>query len=447
MDKTLFINIASYRDHELWSTVESLLATASAPDKLHIAICWQDDNDLSAIQQKGWVPVPVSSLAGFPVYRLDGSAALIELIALPYQHAQGVGFARALCDQLYRDEQWFLQIDAHSLFAKDWDARLINTLTGLSQQSAKPLISGYPPSYHVTEAGEIHYGQDVGRVTFNRFTAEKLPTLTSQKLCASQPVKGSFVAAGFIFTQGAFVKEVGNDPTLFFEGEEITLSLRAYSWGYDVFHIPDRLLWHHYTRPTSPKIWEDHSPGAQERGEISVCWLQREAQSQRRVKALLGLVPPSPTDKAAKALGPTRARRQFEYQCGLNFSLASCYAECLAPSFDCDFLPPRDEEEWVNWHRHYYSKPLNLGALLGMPAAHVLPDKLILHLYAQNNTRLAYREFTRAQLGATHIEVSGWSTPNCPPAFLRLASWWQDSGWGNVIQQPWSEDEGPYCLL
>ncbi|MBT0722610.1 hypothetical protein HGT70_15205 [Rosenbergiella collisarenosi] len=447
MDKTLFINIASYRDRELWDTLESLLTTAIAPDKLHIAICWQDDNNLTALRQKGWTPVTVSSLAGFPVYRLDGSAALIELIALPYQHAQGVGFARALCDQLYRDEQWFLQIDAHSLFAREWDAYLINTLTSLSQQSAKPLISGYPPSYHVTEAGEVLYGQDVGRVTFNRFTPEGLPTLTCQKLSASQPVRGSFVAAGFIFTQGSFVREVGNDPTIFFEGEEITLSLRAYSWGYDVFHLPEQPLWHHYTRPTSPKVWEDQSLCAQERGDISVCWLQREAWSQRRVKALLGLVSLSPADNEAKSLGPIRSRRQFEYQCGLNFQLASCYAECLAPGFTSHFLPPRDEAEWVNRHRHYYSKPLSLMALLGMPPTLTLPDKLILHLYAQNNTRLAYREFTRAQLRAKHIEVSGWSTPNCPPAFLRLASWWEPSGWGCVIQQPWGDDEGPYCLL
>lgn len=445
MDNRIFINIASYRDQELWQTVESAITQAEDASRLHIAICWQDDNDLNHLVAEGWTPIAVSTINGFPVYQLRGSAAQVELIALPYQQAQGVGFARALCDRRYQQEQWFLQIDAHCLFSERWDSRLIDALTALRQESRKPLLSSYPPSYHYGEQGKIIYAEQANRISFNAFTAEGLPTLISRGCSRSTPEKGSFVAAGFIFTQGTFVTEVGNDPTIFFEGEEITLSLRAFTWGYDIYHLPTPFLWHHYIRDKSPKIWHDHNLSAQEAGEVPLAWIQRELHSQHHIKALLGLPTDSQRKKEARPLGTLRTRRQFEHQCGLNFQLISCYADCLPPRSLSYFAAPASDIAWCDAHRIHHIKPIAVFPLIG----EALPDELYIHCYGYNTPRLAQYRYSPSQLTtlAGKIEVTCWSTPNRPPVLLRIASWSVKEGWGIIIEWPWSENDGPYCLL
>lgn len=96
MDNRIFINIASYRDPELWQTLDSIITQAAAPNRLHIAICWQDENDSERLTSLGWKPINCTAITEFPVYQLEGSEALIELIMLPYQQARGAGYACAL---------------------------------------------------------------------------------------------------------------------------------------------------------------------------------------------------------------------------------------------------------------------------------------------------------------------------------------------------------------
>lgn len=445
MDNRIFINIASYRDPELWQTLDSLMTEAAEPSRLHIAICWQDDNDSNRLVSQGWKPVESSSITEFQVYQLEGCEALVELIMMPYQQAQGAGFARALCDKLFRQEQWFLQIDAHSLFAHHWDNYLIETLTKLYQKSEKPVMSSYPPSYHYTAQGQIVFAQQASRVTFNGFNAEGLPTLANRASTSVHLERGSYLVAGFIFTQGTFVTEVGNDPTIFFEGEEITLSLRAFSWGYDIYHPTLPALWHHYTRDDVPRIWHDHSLAAQQAGDVPLVWIQREFLSREHVKALLGLPHSLKSPREGKRLGSLRTRQQFEYQCGLHFQLASCYVDCLAPHFCSVYPPPLDDVAWNHAHRIYHHKQVDVSELLGA----ALPDKLFVHLYGLNTPRLMQSIYTPSQImaQASRVVIECWSTPNRPPTLIRFGCWWEALGWGIIIEWPWSEQDGPYCLL
>lgn len=62
---------------------------------------------------------------------------------------QGTGVARKLAIDLYEDEDYYLQIDSHSIFMKDWDSILINKLTYLKNflKNEKVAITAYPPEY------------------------------------------------------------------------------------------------------------------------------------------------------------------------------------------------------------------------------------------------------------------------------------------------------------
>ena len=58
--------------------------------------------------------------------------------------------------------------------------------------------------------------------------------------------RGFLISAGFLFSESSMIEDVPYDPNLYFEGEETTLSLRLFTNGYDVFHIPRIPLFHCY---------------------------------------------------------------------------------------------------------------------------------------------------------------------------------------------------------
>jgi hypothetical protein len=51
--------------------------------------------------------------------------------------------ARYLGAKFYRGEQYYLQIDSHSEFVKEWDTKLIKMIH--DAPAKKPVISTYPP--------------------------------------------------------------------------------------------------------------------------------------------------------------------------------------------------------------------------------------------------------------------------------------------------------------
>jgi hypothetical protein len=51
--------------------------------------------------------------------------------------------------------------------------------------------------------------------------------------------------------------EVPHDPDYYFHGEEISIAVRAYTNGYDLFHPHKVIAWHEYTRRGRPKQWDD----------------------------------------------------------------------------------------------------------------------------------------------------------------------------------------------
>ncbi|CAN0376121.1 unnamed protein product, partial [Laminaria digitata] len=67
-----------------------------------------------------------------------------------------------------------------------------------------------------------------------------------------------FIGAGFFFAHSSFLGDVPFDPYVpyVFMGEEILLSLRFWTWGYDIFSPTRNVLSHFYVRKHTPKFWE-----------------------------------------------------------------------------------------------------------------------------------------------------------------------------------------------
>ena len=125
----------------------------------------------------------------------------------------------------------------------------------------KPVISTYPPD-------STHNWRDtIGfRMCDSEFAAAQIEwqiirlgsSMTFDKAIPKVPLYAPFVAAGFFFAEGNFLSEVPFDPFLpwIFMGEEISMSARLWTAGYDIFSPTINVLNHYYVRRHYPKFWE-----------------------------------------------------------------------------------------------------------------------------------------------------------------------------------------------
>jgi hypothetical protein len=75
----------------------------------------------------------------------------------------------------------------------------------------------------------------------------------------AEPVQGVLVAAGMLFVRGQeLIREVPFDRDLddLFGGEEVLLSARLFTSGFQVYNPNVPLAFHRYHRPGEPRYWE-----------------------------------------------------------------------------------------------------------------------------------------------------------------------------------------------
>jgi hypothetical protein len=289
---SIFISIAAYRDPELVSTIRSCLAMADHPDDIRIGLVWQHAGDEE-----------IDAVAGDPRLRVLDVAA---------QDSGGACWARAKAMELYAGETYFMQLDSHHRFVQGWDTSLLADLAKTG--SAKPLLTTYLPNYD-PEQPTPQWRHPTG-IVFDRFVGH-VPLVRGGGVDPhepGQPIPARFLSGHFIFTLGSFVTEVPYDPELYFHGEEISLALRAYTWGYDLFHPSAAMIFHYYERKAQPRHWEDHAEA-----DVTQAWHDRDVVSKRRVRnLLLGL-----SSGGRFGSGPVRTVAEYEKLSGLDFTRCS----------------------------------------------------------------------------------------------------------------------------
>jgi hypothetical protein len=232
-----------------------------------------------------------------------------RVLDVDWRDSRGACWARAEIMRLWRGEPYFLQIDSHHRFARDWDVRLIHHAARTS--SRKPLLTTYCPMY---EPGlKAALPDEPTQMDFDYFTKEGIPMFKPSEISFGKgpprPIRARFVSGHFLFTLGSFVQEVPYDPNLYFHGEEITMAIRAYTWGYDLFHPPDVLLWHEYSRDNRRKHWDDHGDS----GAVKISWDKRDDFSKSKVCRFLAA-----PYTGEFACGPFRTAAQYEAYAGIS---------------------------------------------------------------------------------------------------------------------------------
>lgn len=328
MTNSIFISIASYRDPELVPTVLDCLEKSKYPDNLYFGICWQHDDkeDISKLSH-------IKNL---------------RLIDIDWRDSQGACWSRHhIQKNLFDNQKYYLQLDSHHRFIKNWDEVLLDLIDYAKLKSTKPIIGTYGTTYwQNTEITDFtpykintfeSFGSDGDIIS--RPSPIKNPNNLKDILIPARLLSGHF-----IFSDGNFVNECMYDPNLYFRGEELTLSARAYTHGYDMYHPTKTIIWHEYLRPSQHKHWLDHTKkyGFIIEGE------DRNIKSKTRQRKLFNMEENNDINFGKYGLGSERPLHEYELYCGLDFKNRKVHKFATDLREDSPMPYVMSEDEWLS---------------------------------------------------------------------------------------------------
>jgi hypothetical protein len=227
----------------------------------------------------------------------------VDQVVVPSRDSQGCCWARYQIGTCYRGEDYHLQIDSHTQFRPYWD-RLV--IADLNMVGPKSVITGHLPYYQFAERGTAPprdaFRHDGCRFSprlkpwgFRLHAREGLPCIDpmdiEEELDESvPPVETLYYSGHFAFSPGQFVVDVPYDPDLFFFGEEITMAVRAYCAGYNLYQprkwLGSSLLARHsHLEDDAPARLLYWSPEEDSQREIG--WWQRDIMSKIKAQAVV----------------------------------------------------------------------------------------------------------------------------------------------------------------
>eukprot|EP00981_Chlorochromonas_danica_P010242 scaffold3058_cov165-Ochromonas_danica.AAC.33 len=316
----------NYSDSEGLKTITHLFSTASHPERIFVGHVYQGSvqdhlHDFSYLRITD-LPTPVANC-------LKNN---IRVLLMPRQDATGPCLARQFAQRLWKDEEYFLQIDSHMRFRPNWDEYLINLLEHIENEkleTKKAVLTTYPIAYNLPDSPPSDYSPTIliptnfGSDGILRQSAKTVTVPIRPKSYFRSPLW----ASGFSFSRSCLIEDVEYSsylPQLFF-GEESLMAARLFTAGYDFFAPGEAVLYHLYSRDHRPVFSTARLSDHDNRQS------QRQA-SQEVVRILLGEDIAQPNDSTKRLLrlnrerfpmGSERSLDEFEAYCGVSFAAKS----------------------------------------------------------------------------------------------------------------------------
>jgi hypothetical protein len=247
--KSIFIQIASFSDEELLKTINDAVHKSSGTTRINFGIheCYLESKT-----------------------EID-----LENVKIVYSKAPeniGVGVGRYLANQLYDGEDYYLQIDAHSRFSKNWDTDLIYNLDKYSDLGMKTIITQYPPGFHYVDGVEV-YDENFNTSTVSiKRNGEKIPESLIFDLYSNpdaSAVCSPMVSAAFIFGTGE-ISSVKQNPAVFFWGEETLKAASLFTSGFNIMSPDKAVVFHLYGVDSNRKpVWTYYPEISDKKEEFS----------------------------------------------------------------------------------------------------------------------------------------------------------------------------------
>ncbi|KAL7528160.1 hypothetical protein ACHAWF_002458 [Thalassiosira exigua] len=284
-DESVFVSVASFREHLLGETLMSAFDRAARPDRLFVGVivnnCFgtderdfpctgtahvvgKDKNGMDILESVDGTPDVnhIETFCGNATYRKYCDEGQVRVLYVHEADALGPAVARYYASKLWGGETHFMQVDSHLRFAHRWDELLVEDLR-LATSYPRAVLSTYPPGFVNFEPDPPYVpGTKLCRCRM-RIDEDFLPRVELRGRSnenETRPSKTPFMGAGFFFARAEFLVDVPFDPYLawMFMGEEIALSVRAWTHGWDLY-APRRNLVGHQYRPLqmgNPHFWD-----------------------------------------------------------------------------------------------------------------------------------------------------------------------------------------------
>lgn len=272
---TIYLMVASYRDFQCRETVTSALRRATHASRVVVGVVEQNSYDMSTgVSVDQSCVEPHKPCAVDPTQPLCLRKDQVRLVKVAAGSATGPVFARHVGDRMYRGEFYAMQLDAHVTFIQNWDEIMIQQFHETKNDYA--LLSTYLTDVQgsISPSGESlrrtrpimcnsHF-EGGGDTSHLRHLAQPEEVAALQDTPMLQP----FWAAGMSFSRGHFITRVPYDCCLpmLFQGEEISIGIRAWTFGYDMYAPHTSVIFHEYAVNSARRrgvhsFWENRGAG------------------------------------------------------------------------------------------------------------------------------------------------------------------------------------------
>mmetsp|Transcript_2576 Transcript_2576/g.5401 ORF Transcript_2576/g.5401 Transcript_2576/m.5401 type:complete len:587 (+) Transcript_2576:56-1816(+) len=292
-DGSIFMSLAAYREHLLYDTLKNAFDQALHPEKLFVGAVVQNcfgkvrpdgTVDSSGKPCRTGVEVVGKNANGTPMtkvsdrvpdingienfcsdekYRKYCESGQIRVLYVHETEALGPAVARYFASKLWGGETFFVQTDSHLQFAVHWDDKYIKEAK-TAKSYPKVVLSAYPPGFSEGNGNTVVESSGARLCSCETRSDDPNPIIrinTGSNYRGGEefPAQIPFIAAGFFFARAEFLVDVPFDPYLpwCFMGEEIALSMRAWTAGWDIYAPRKNLIAHQYRpgRMGLPKFW------------------------------------------------------------------------------------------------------------------------------------------------------------------------------------------------
>jgi hypothetical protein len=210
MNDKIFVMLPAYMDPDLGVTLTTMYENAENPENLTIAVgmSYFSENEIPK-----YTDIPEHQ-----IHKLFWHA----------KNRPGTMKVRNILNSFYTDEQYYLSVDSHMIFAERWDTTLkqeLNDLASIVEKDKVILINHDRSSKFFVSESKISPLFEIAGTGFklvpeieNRFT------------------RSDFLFAGLFFTYGNFAKDVGWIEDVNMIEEEPYMAFRSYVKGWDIYH-------------------------------------------------------------------------------------------------------------------------------------------------------------------------------------------------------------------
>jgi len=303
-ERKIFIHLPAYREPELVPTIKSALENATNPERLVFGICRQFN--------------PEDGFDNVDEFRDDSRFRIMDI---PHTEAKGLPYARYQINTMLQDEEYICQLDSHHRFAEGWDVTLIEMHDQLKDKGVKkPILAAYLPCYSpFNDPAErtMEPWQQTFACFYPHGTIFIRPSLLHGWQDMTEPPPSRFLSGHFCFADRHWAKTILHDQDIYFSGEELNLTVRSYTHGYDLFHPHKLVIWHATMREERDGIlvWDDQH----KRGED---WWTQQNIARSKIRQLLR-TEDNGFDLTGFDLGTERSLHDYEIYAGIDFKKRS----------------------------------------------------------------------------------------------------------------------------